>query len=42
MPKLEHIVTFRAELRDAVDIGAGPAGARQIFDVTGGSFEGPG
>ena len=41
MPKLEHIVTFRAELRDAVDIGVGPAGARQIFDVTGGSFEGP-
>ena len=34
-------MTFRAELRDAVDIGAGPAGARQIFDVTGGSFEGP-
>jgi hypothetical protein len=41
MPKLEHILTFRADLRDPVDVGAGPIGARQIFDVSGGSFEGP-
>ena len=41
MPKLEHIATFRAEVGDGVDIGAGPAGARQIFDVRGGTFEGP-
>ena len=41
MPKLEHIVTFRAEIAEGVDIGATPAGARQIFDVKGGSFDGP-
>ena len=43
MPKLEHIVTFRADLGDAIDIGASPAaaGVRQIFDIAGGSFEGP-
>ncbi len=41
MPKLEHIATFRADVGDGIDIGAGPAGARQIFDVRGGTFEGP-
>ena len=41
MPKLEYLMTYRADLKPPVDVGAGPAGARQIFDVTGGSFEGP-
>ena len=41
MPKLEYLMTYRAELRPPVDVGAGPAGVRQIFDVTGGQFEGP-
>ena len=41
MPNLEHIVDFRAELKDPVNVGAGPIGVRQIFDVAGGSFEGP-
>ena len=41
MPKLEYLMTYRAELRPPVDVGAGPAGVRQIFDVTGGHFEGP-
>ena len=41
MPKLEHIVTFRADIGEGINVGATPAGARQIFDVTGGSFEGP-
>jgi hypothetical protein len=41
MPKLEHIVDFRGDLKDPLSIGAGPFGARQIFDVVGGTFEGP-
>ncbi len=39
--KLEYLMTYRADLKPPVDVGAGPFGSRQIFDVTGGSFEGP-
>lgn len=39
--KLDYLMTYRAELRPAVDVGQGPLGARQIYDVTGGTFEGP-
>mgnify|MGYP003481801159 CR=1 FL=1 len=39
--KLEPLLTYRAELAQPVAVGAGPFGTRQIFDVTGGSFEGP-
>jgi hypothetical protein len=41
MPKLEYLMTYRADLADPVNIGAVPSGSRQIVDVTGGSFEGP-
>jgi hypothetical protein len=41
MPKLEYLMTYRADLKPPVNVGAGPAGSRQIFDVTGGSLEGP-
>lgn len=40
-PKLEHLVTYKATLKPPIDVGAGPYGLRRIFDVTGGSFEGP-
>ena len=40
MPKLEYLMTYRADLKPPVAVGTGPAGARQIYDVTGGSFEG--
>lgn len=40
MLKLESLMVFRAELKDPVAVGAGPYGDRQIYDVTGGSFEG--
>jgi hypothetical protein len=39
--KLEHLMTYRAELKPPVEIGAGPFGMRSIFDVTGGTAEGP-
>jgi len=39
--KLEYLMTYRAELKPPVDVGRGPLGARQIYDVTGGTFEGP-
>jgi len=39
--KLEHLVTYHADLKEAVDIGQGPSGLRRILDVTGGTFEGP-
>jgi hypothetical protein len=42
MPKLEYLMTYHADLKPPVNIGAVPAGLRQIYDVTGGSFEGPG
>ena len=35
MPKLEYLMTYRADLEDPVDIGAVPYGTRQIFDVRG-------
>ena len=39
--KLEYLLTYRAELKPAVNVGAGPNGTRQVYDVTGGTFEGP-
>ena len=41
MPKLEYLMTFKADLKPPVEVGDGPLGTRQIYDVTGGSFEGP-
>ena len=40
--RLEHMLHIHADLKDPIQIGPGPFGARQIFDVTGGWFEGPG
>ena len=39
--KLEHLLTYHADLKPPADIGVGPIGSRRIFDVTGGTFEGP-
>jgi hypothetical protein len=39
--KLKPLMTYRATLKDPVEIGAGPQGTRNIYDVTGGEFEGP-
>jgi hypothetical protein len=39
--KLEFLMTFRADLKPPTAVGSGPSGARQIFDVVGGTFEGP-
>jgi hypothetical protein len=39
--KLEYLMTYHADLKPPVTVGAGPFGVRQIFDVVGGSFEGP-
>jgi len=39
--KLEPLMTYCATLKPPVDVGAGPFGTRRIFDVTGGTFEGP-
>jgi hypothetical protein len=41
MPKLEYLMTYRADLEPPIEIGAVPSGNRRIFDVKGGSFEGP-
>jgi hypothetical protein len=41
MPSLEYLMTYRADLEPPVEIGAVPSGNRRIFDVKGGSFEGP-
>jgi hypothetical protein len=41
MPEFEYLMTYRADLEEPVDIGTVPSGTRQIFDVKGGSFEGP-
>ena len=41
MPKLEYLMTYRADLEEPIEIGAVPSGSRQIYDVAGGSFEGP-
>ncbi len=39
--KLEPLFNYRAELKPAVSIGNGPLGTRNIFDVTGGTANGP-
>lgn len=39
--KLDYLMTYRADLKPPVGVGLGPLGARQIYDVTGGTFEGP-
>ena len=39
--KLVHLLTYRADLKPPVEVGKGPFGTRSIFDVTGGSAEGP-
>lgn len=39
--KLDLLMTVHADLKPPVDVGQGPLGARRIFDVTGGTFEGP-
>lgn len=39
--KLDFLMEYHAELKEPVDVGPGPAGTRRIFDVTGGTFEGP-
>ena len=39
--KLVHLMTYRADLNPPVEVGKGPFGTRSIFDVTGGSAEGP-
>ena len=39
--KLEPLMTYRADLKPPVDAGRGPFGHRMIFEVIGGSFEGP-
>jgi hypothetical protein len=41
MARLEYLMTYHADLKEPVDVGAGPSGTRMIYDVTGGSFEGP-
>jgi hypothetical protein len=39
--KMVPLVNYRATLAEPIEVGAGPFGTRRIFDVTGGSFEGP-
>ena len=39
--KLEYLMTYRADLKDPVAVGDGPLGTRTIYDVTGGTAEGP-
>jgi hypothetical protein len=41
MPKLEYLMTLRAVLKPPIEVGQGPAGTRNIYDVTDGNFEGP-
>lgn len=38
--KLDYLMTFRATLKDPVVVG-GVHGKREVYDVTGGEFEGP-
>lgn len=37
---LAYEFTYRAQLKAPVDVGAGPLGHRQVFEVTGGEVEG--
>jgi hypothetical protein len=39
--KLEFLMEYHADLKPPVGVGPGPSGRRQIYEVTGGSFEGP-
>jgi hypothetical protein len=39
--KCEFLLTYRAELKPAVEVGAVAFGTRLFFEVTGGTFEGP-
>jgi len=39
--QLEYLMTYRAELKPPQDIGNTAFGNRAIYDVTGGTFEGP-
>ena len=39
--KLQPLMEVHADLSAPVEIGTGPFGTRNIFNVTGGSFEGP-
>lgn len=39
--ELKHICNYRADLKEAVDVGTGPFGTRRIAEVTGGILEGP-
>lgn len=41
LAKLDYLMTYRADLKPPVEVGTGPLGTRRIFDVTGGTFEGP-
>lgn len=38
--KLEKLFTYHADLKRPVEVGTGPYGTRNIFDVTGGWFKG--
>src|SRR5262247_1061953 len=38
--QLVPLMTAHADLKSPVDLGLGPYGARLVFDVTGGHFEG--
>ncbi len=39
--KLEYEFEYHAMLKEPVEVGAGPLGMRQVFEVTSGRFEGP-
>lgn len=39
--RLEPLMTYSADLLPAVAVGPGPYGNRIVFEVSGGSFEGP-
>src|SRR5271155_5798930 len=39
--KCEFLLTYRSELKPAVEVGGGPFGTRLFFAVIGGTFEGP-
>lgn len=39
--KCELLLTYRANLKAAVEVGGGPYGTRVFYEISGGSFEGP-